>query len=285
VSLPATAPSAPLVAQVPPRSQLRIVTFNLLNDLRYWEARAPLIVEGMSRLAADVIALQEVSLPANNAQWLADQLGGYAVYLAQGTGWRQGREGIAILSRRSVHGADVLAFGAQGRVAQAVAVEQDGAEWTVCNVHLHWSPYDDRTRRGQVRRLLQWLPDESPTVVCGDLNAEPHYSAVAALRERFVSCQESAFGREQRPTFPTKLRRGPGVRHAGRRAALGVMGLAKTHRAGSWQGVLDYILVDRCIQVVRCDVVLDQPSAHDPKLYPSDHRGLLAQLALAPRTQ
>jgi hypothetical protein len=46
-----------------------------------------------------LIALQEVALPENNARWLADQLGGYSVYLCPKTGNKHDKEGIAILSR------------------------------------------------------------------------------------------------------------------------------------------------------------------------------------------
>ena len=49
--------------------RVTVATLNILNDASSWPARRQLI------------ALQEVALPANNAQWLADGLGGYTVRL------------------------------------------------------------------------------------------------------------------------------------------------------------------------------------------------------------
>jgi mRNA deadenylase 3'-5' endonuclease subunit Ccr4 len=55
---------------------LTIATLNLLNDLKFWNERAPLIVRNLAELSPDLIAFQEVALPENNAAWLADQLDG-----------------------------------------------------------------------------------------------------------------------------------------------------------------------------------------------------------------
>ena len=81
---------------------LRVVTLNLLNDLTYWRLRAPMIVDELNALQPDLIALQEVVLPDNTAQWIADQLGGYSLHLMPKTGGRGRREGLAILSRLPV---------------------------------------------------------------------------------------------------------------------------------------------------------------------------------------
>ena len=77
---------------------LTIATLNLLNDLKFWNERAPLIVRNLAELSPDLIAFQEVALPENNAAWLADQLDGYAVYLCPLTNKRGCCEGLAILT-------------------------------------------------------------------------------------------------------------------------------------------------------------------------------------------
>lgn len=258
---------------------LSIVTFNVLNDLLYWEDRLPLILEGLRRLAPDVIALQEVTLPRNTAAEIAAALGDYAVHLTPKGGRQAGHEALALLSRVPIAAGDGLAFpGRQGRIAQRIGIRHGGVDWTIANAHLHWSPFDDRTRVRQVRQLVSWLPPAGPVVVCGDFNAEPHYLAMALMRRRFASAYAAVHGAEPEFTFPTRLRRGPHPRHAARNATLGVLGpMLKGHK-GSWRGTLDYIFVDPAVRVQRCELALDQPAAGDPRLFPSDHRAMAAEL-------
>lgn len=263
---------------------LRVVTFNLLNDLTFWDERAPLIVEHLAALAPDLIALQEVSLPSNNAAWLAGRLGGYSVHLCPKTGQRSEHEALAILSRLPVEDHATLAFGKQGRVAQRVVLRHGADRWTFCNAHLHWSLRDDRARRRQIFRLLDWLAPHAPTVVCGDFNAMPHYLAMEAMRQRFTSAQTLQFGAETHATFPTPLKRGPGVRHKLRSTGFRILGPLLVGGNDGWRNTLDYIFVDHpAVRVLHCDVALNQPAPHDPALYPSDHVALLADLTLAER--
>ena len=58
-------------------STLSLVSLNLLDDLTIWDQRGPLVVRELDRLQPDIIAFQEVRMSINNAQWIADQLGGY----------------------------------------------------------------------------------------------------------------------------------------------------------------------------------------------------------------
>lgn len=259
-----------------PARPLRVVTFNLLNDLTFWHERGPLVAEGLRALDPDVITLQEVSVAEDNAVWLARQLGDYSVHMSPKTGARRRREAVATLARLPVLEHRTLAFGHQGRVAQRLVVRQGDVPWTVVNAHLHWSLYDDRTRRRQVQRLLDWMPAGQPLVLCGDFNAQPHYQAVRLLSRRMVSVL--SLPHPQHHTFPTPLKRGPGVRHKLRAASIRAMGLARHRRLEPWRGTLDYIFVDPSVAVVHAGRVLDQPAAHDPQLYPSDHMGLLADL-------
>jgi endonuclease/exonuclease/phosphatase family metal-dependent hydrolase len=45
-----------------------------------------------------------------------------------------------------------------------------------------------------------------------------------------------------------------------------------------WHGTLDYIFVDPRIKVLDCTLIMDKPGQEDPRLYASDHFGLLAVL-------
>lgn len=259
---------------------LRVLTFNLLNDVTHWSERAPLIVEGLRELQPDVIALQEVHLPANNAAWIAERLDGYQAYLCPKTGPRGLTEGEALLSRLPVEDHAVLAFGRQGRVAHRITVRTAAGPCAIGNAHLFFSAFNDVTRRFQVQRLLGWLPEGIPTVVCGDFNAEPSYASLRLMRRRFRSAYAVVHGQEPAYTCPTLLDRGPGVRHSVRRLALRLLGWVLRPGQASWRGTLDYIFVSPEVQVRDCRLVLDRPSPTNSRIYPSDHIGLMATLAL-----
>jgi endonuclease/exonuclease/phosphatase family metal-dependent hydrolase len=257
-------------------SNLRVVTLNLLNDLTYWRLRAPMIVDELNALQPDLIALQEVVLPDNTAQWIADRLGGYSLHLTPKTGGRGRREGLAILSRLPVEAHAGFSFEHQGRVAQRVIVHYAGQSWIFANAHLYWHPIDDRTRRAEAQALIEWLP--SPAILCGDFNAEPHYASISIVQQRFQSAYAVANGREPDYTCPTPLYRGPAPQHAARQAALRVAGWLDRRRNETWRGTLDYIFVDPAIVVRECRLAFDRPARHDRGIYPSDHFGLMAAL-------
>lgn len=251
---------------------LKVVTLNLLNDPTYWPRRAPLIVDELKSLQPDLIALQEVSLPDNTAQWIADRLEGYSVHVTPKSGGR--REGLAILSRLPVESHAGFSFEHQGRVAQRVLVRYAGRPWIFVNTHLYWQPFDDRRRAAEIQTLIDWLP--APAIVCGDFNAEPDYRSIALVKQRFRSAYAAANGREPDYTCPTPLYRGPAPRHVARRALLRLGGwLDRPHNA-TWRGTLDYVFFDPEIEVGECRLAFDRPAPDDPRIYPSDHFGLMA---------
>lgn len=259
---------------------LTIATLNILSDLTLWRERAPLIVAGFQAIQPDLIALQEVALPSNNAQWIADHLGGYSVHLYPKTGKRGLREALAILSRLPVAEHATLPLVAQDRVAQRVTVQLNGARCVFANTHLYWNPLDDTPRLNQARSLLGWLPCDTPTIVCGDFNAEPHSRTIAAMRARFASAHTAVNGVEPEYTCPTPLKRNTGVRRLAHTVIARLTGLVFQRTNDSWRGTLDYIFVDPAVRVRECEVVLNRPSPHDTRLYPSDHFGLMATLQL-----
>jgi endonuclease/exonuclease/phosphatase family metal-dependent hydrolase len=259
---------------------LRLVTFNLANDLHLWTERAPLILAELERLAPDVLALQEVSLPFDNAGWLAEQLGGYQVIMGPKSRSRGEIEALAILSRLPVEDHDRLEFGDQDRVAMRAIVRQGDERWEVANAHLHWSLRDDVLRARQVRRMVDWLGHELPTIVCGDFNAKPGWKAVAIAREHYSSAHERVHGHEPHYTFPTPLYRGARLGPRSRHLASAMMRPVFNHPRAPWRTTLDYIFVDQRVEVLACDVAFDVPDPARPWLYPSDHLGLAAELAL-----
>lgn len=261
---------------------VRITTLNLLNDLSRWSERRSLVANSLAELDADLIALQEVSLPEDNAHWLADQLG-YYIHLCPKTGRKRDYEGIAILSRLAVEREATLDLQSQNRVAQLVQVNLGGQSLVVVNAHLYWQPGESTQRTRQVQLMLEWLlnlPAETAIIVCGDFNGTPGSEAIQLMRKRFVSAYAAHHGSEPEYTCPTPLKRlgPPTLREVVRRIGSFVLNLATTHTLRPWRGTLDYVFVNERVQIIECDVVLNHPARHDSTLYPSDHFGLAATL-------
>ena len=257
-------------------STLTLVSLNLLDDLDLWQQRAPLIVHEVKRLQPDVIGFQEVRMSINNAQWIADQVGGYEVRLCPKTGAYGRHDALAILSRLPIEAQQTLAFEHQGRVALRVEIRHQGVVWHVATTHTYWHPLNDRTRLKDAQRLVEWLP--APGVICGDFNAEPHYPSMLKMKERFQSAHVAAQGCEPAYTCPTPLFRGNGARNGARRASLRLAGLITKRKLEFWTGVIDYVFVDPAIKVQDCQVVFNHPAGHDRRVYASDHLGLFARL-------
>jgi endonuclease/exonuclease/phosphatase family metal-dependent hydrolase len=131
--------------------------------------------------------------------------------------------------------------------------------------HLHHVPADEAIRDDQARQALAWL-DAGPTtdaqVVVGDFNAEPHEPAVARIRDSgFRSSYAEANGADPDVTWPSGLQ-APGMDTDGD------------------PGCLDYIWIRGAARAVTARLAWDRPAVGDSTLYPSDHVGLIAELAI-----
>jgi endonuclease/exonuclease/phosphatase family metal-dependent hydrolase len=96
------------------------------------------------------------------------------------------------------------------------------------------------------------------------------------MQSRLASTYAAVHGAEPAYTFPTPLPRSK-------------LALLRT-LAAYWRdirlselrlklrGTLDYIFVNDRLRVAASRLILDRPAPSDPKLYPSDHFGLLAVL-------
>jgi endonuclease/exonuclease/phosphatase family metal-dependent hydrolase len=264
-------------------ANLKVVTLNMLNDLWLWPERRELVMANMAELEPDLIALQEVVLPQNNAQWLADQLGGYSVYFCPKTGAQRDKEGLAILSRMPVERDAILDLGSQNRVAQLVQIKLQQCSFAFVNAHLYWKPGDSPKRTEQIKLLLNWLDDLPPKtaiVVCGDFNGTPDSGAMRLMYGQFKSAYAAQHDREPEYTCPTPLTRARPLtlRNILRPIAYPVLNLITNHTLRPWHGTLDYIFVNEYVQVIDCAVAFNQPAAHNRKIYPSDHFGLAATL-------
>lgn len=275
---------------------IKVLTLNLLNDLSRWDERKNLITQGVNNLQPDLIALQEVKLPLNTAQWLADQLNQgdhkdrpYTAHLCPKAGKGKNHEGIAILSRLPVEGEAHLDLQRQGRVAQYIRLKIQDKRLIFVNTHLYWEPGESTERYKQVERLLEWLrtTPADTVIVCGDFNGEPEQLSIKRMRKHFASAHHASHGKEPAYTCPTPLKNKRNAIAQLTRTARSISwrlnaiwaGKAK-NAASDWRGTLDYIFVNDGVNVKACDVVLNQPAPHDATLYPSDHFGLMAELIL-----
>jgi endonuclease/exonuclease/phosphatase family metal-dependent hydrolase len=258
---------------------LKIVTINILNDLSRWAQRRLLLAQGLADLSPDLIAFQEVQLPHNPAGWLADQLGYSHRMLSPKSGWSAAHEGLALLSRWPLDDTAVLDLGGQDRIAQRASLKVGERPVVVANTHLYWQPGESPARLRQVERLLDWLqnlPGAPPCVICGDFNATPETQAIRHMGQQLRSAHLTVHGVEPEYTCPTPLPRSP---WAVTRTLLGFFLLIRPrHLDLRWRGVLDYIFVDSRLKVTDCQVVLDKPSPENPRIYPSDHFGLYAEI-------
>jgi len=250
--------------------EVTIATLNLFNRLGRWGERAPLVVEQMAEAAPDVISLQEVDLLIDQGHWLADRLNvwlgppNYTAYHQNKSGREAAVQAIAVLTRLPVLEHEGLDYLSMDRVAQRLLLDLgEGARLDFYNTHLHYPPdaAGELIRRHEAGLLLRWMSRRRtvPQVVAGDFNAVPEGSTIALMKRRLLSAHETAHGREPDYTWPTPLLAEPPAP----------------------PGMFDYIFLSRRgIRVLEARVAFNRPHAEDPTLYPSDHVGLLARLAI-----
>lgn len=252
---------------------LTLVTINILFDLRDWQRRRGLLVEGLRAARPDVIAVQEVTWPEDTGGWLAEVLGYRHVHMVEHTQepYPGGpRYGNAILSRLPLEDVAELALDGQGRIAHRATVHKGQHTYTIANGHYYWAIGPDDQRAVQFRQLRDWLAEVPGAVLAaGDYNAEPTHPEVDILREQFASAYALANGSEPEFTCPTPL--------AKRNRRFGIPVFIKNMiRRGSarpWRGTLDYVFV-RNATVHSAGLILNQPAPGSDWLYPSDHFGL-----------
>ena len=256
--------------------RIRVTTLNLLYypQADRWHERSPLVEDELRALAPDVIAFQEVNRSIDQDHALAKSAGselGYQVWRASETirpRYPRHWDGVVLLVRRAA--GRVLFHEVRRlthmRVVQALGVRRStGATVTIANTHLHHpdGPAGQRVRLRQataILRFIQDLPRTDVVILVGDLNAVPDEPALDLLfADGFRSATREA-GLGDPTTFPSGLvaptiYRGPGA-------------------------CIDYVLVLGPVVVDDASLAFDRPAHSDPGLYPSDHRGIVADLAL-----
>ena len=161
-------------------------------------ARAGFVI---SELAADVIALQEVLRPfdaEDPLERLADALHLHLAFVATRV-HRRGEVGNAILSRwpiTSVFSLDLSFSRVERRSALATQFPGEHGPLSVVSTHL---ALVDRTRRRQVRSILEHPQLQGAVVLLGDMNAWRRCKATRTLDREMIGGAEFTWPR----TFPS----------------------------------------------------------------------------------
>jgi endonuclease/exonuclease/phosphatase family metal-dependent hydrolase len=267
--------------------QVRVLTLNLWGEQAPLDERLALIVESCRSLAPDVIALQEVRVVPgrvdNTAETIARALG-MSWTFASATPWGGGDEGVAICSRfpigRTEHAELPHAVPDERRVVLGAALSTPRGALPVFTTHLNYRLADGAKREDQVAAVDAFTAGwstELPRILCGDFNAVPQSDEI-----RFLRGLHSHGGR--RTYWQDAFEHA----HVGERGVTWAARNPYTERLG-WlepDRRIDYVFVspmfrDGRATVVRCDVVLDQPTPAG--VWASDHFGLLADVRIAPR--
>jgi endonuclease/exonuclease/phosphatase family metal-dependent hydrolase len=247
--------------------KFRVVTLNLEQDHKRWTARRPLVEAELARLKPDIVALNEVSVPLQTAQLLRKTMStapGVEYGLVQQTKVNSlsKLEAEAMLSRFTLIESGNLDYQAGDMVALVARVLVGGTPLDVYVTHLYRSRGEDSLRLFQVQQLLDWIDTRDPAVpriVCGDFNASLDKPSAALMATRHRPTQTA-------PTAFTALAGGDG--------AISHPYWPRMDRC------IDYIWVSADLDIVDSGVCFDKPSPADASLWPSDHAGVWADLAI-----
>ncbi len=269
----------------------RVLSWNLWWRFGDWEARQPLIDHAIAEAQADIIGLQEVwrTVSESQSDRLADAAGLANVAWSpnrQPERWRSrlvdGPDdldcGLAIISRWPItETAEIeLPNGDRppsGRTALAAVIEHPRGPLLFVTTHLEAHPARSAVRVDQLNAVASMVHELSmrsgseplPSIVCGDLNAEPHSDEV----RRFSGLQTAphvddlAFqdawhvaGPENDPGW-TWRKECPHI------------------AAGNPSARIDYVFCDLRSRIAGVDLVGIGPST----MWPSDHAGVVAVIA------
>ncbi|MEV7973199.1 endonuclease/exonuclease/phosphatase family protein [Cellulomonas sp. NPDC089187] len=190
---------------------LRVVSWNLHYGV------APDTRVDLEQMAAtieaqqpDVVALQEVARGwvlgggVDMATWLADRLGMHVAFAPAAD--RQ--FGNVLLSRTPLTDIQVIDLpygeGPQERSALTARVQTADGDWVrVTTVHVQHRDENTATRLEQLDALSAALPDDGPSILAGDFNAEPGWpEPEQLLSQGWISAIDDA-GDPQVLTFPS----------------------------------------------------------------------------------
>lgn len=245
--------------------RLHAATLNILNLADRWPERLPLILADMAALQPDVLGLQEVVFVMQQ-----DRLIGAAGEGRYGAirGWAGRPEyGNSLLVREPLAAGpgERLDLGLGRAAHRTVLALSEGSAVLVVVTHLHHTVDGAEERDRQAATMLDWLgaaPATDAVIVMGDFNAappEPTYARMLAAG--FRSAYAEANRAEPDVTWPSGLQ-------------------APAMDTDGVPSCFDYIWVRGSVAVESARLAFDRPDPEDPTLYPSDHLGISARLAI-----
>lgn len=189
---------------VMPQRVFDVATYNVhrwtgVTGGRKWSPQ--LACDVIAELNADVLALQEVLVPfdaESPLEWLADELGLHVTFVTTRI-HRRGELGNAVLSRwpvNAVFTVDLSFSRLEKRSAVAIQFDDSAYPFAVVATHL---ALVDRTRRRQVRLLLEHPDLQGAVLLLGDMNAWRRCRATRELDREFTHRHHN---RAWPPTFP-----------------------------------------------------------------------------------
>jgi endonuclease/exonuclease/phosphatase family metal-dependent hydrolase len=242
-----------------------MVTLNLEQNHKRWQARRELVIDQLVALQPDVVALNEICLPLQTGRWLQrrlrERLGiPFALVQQSKVNGSSLLEGEALLTRYPVVETANWDYRTLDMVALVVRLDVEGQLLDVYVTHLYRSRGDDALRLYQVQQLLAWIEtrgDVEARVVCGDFNATLEMPSAQLMASLFGPTQTA-------PTAFTPLQDTDGsVSHP---------------YWPRFDRCIDYIWVAGAVAVRASGVCFDTSSPTDPTLWPSDHAGVWADL-------
>ncbi len=247
-----------------------VATLNIFNRMGEWGHRAPVLLDQFESLLPDVLGLQEVDMVLDQGMWISRQINQrlpgvphYRIKHAVNPDQRASFHGIATMARIPFQEHEILDLLTFERIAQRMVFLCGDKPFVFINTHLHFPPEASAVRVEQLQHMLRWIERDTrglPTVILGDFNAyaDPPEQAVTLMKSRYRSAYEVIHGREPEKTWTTPVNTYDPAPH----------------------GTLDYIFVSPEFTVEDAGLAFDKPSPHNADMYPSDHIGLYARLAL-----
>jgi endonuclease/exonuclease/phosphatase family metal-dependent hydrolase len=250
---------------------ISVATLNLNGWRDHWLVRRGLLVAEILDVLPDMISLQEVYRPIEQARWLRNQInsrltgtsrGPYQLIQRRKRNLLQGLfEGIAVLTRLPVLSHDHFSLGYGGDLALRVNVELPTREsLDFVAIKMNQRTGEQEAGLEQVLKLQGWLQDRDIAplrVIAGDFGESPTGLAISQMEQAYRSVFKEVRGQELIATYPTAL--------------------AST--ANDQSACLDYIFLSPAVSgVLDAHLFCKKPSIEDPCLYPSNHIGLLATL-------
>lgn len=189
--------------------RLRVLTYNIHHgegtDGAFDMPRLARVIESVS---PDLVALQEVDVRTNRASGVdqADALArltGMVSIFGPAMDYDGGQYGEAILSRLPVQSAATSPLphlpDHEPRAAVEITTHVRGRDVRFVGTHLDHTR-DPADRRQQAQRLVEVFGEgDLPTILVGDLNAEPHSDVMAILFDAFSDTSAV----NPQPTFPS----------------------------------------------------------------------------------